>query len=251
MNCGLIRNLLDAYVDDGCTPEQIAAIDDHLRTCASCAAEVLARLQLKRATRAAAAAQFVPSPEFRLRIEKAVRKSRKPIWRTAWIPGLAAALALLLIAVPAVVITRHQAREQAREQALDELLDLHVATLASANPVDVISTDRHTVKPWFQGKLPFTFNLPELQDSPFKLVGGKLVYLNHSPGAHLLFDLRKHQISVFILQDQAASASQPEAVSKRGFSMESWGQAGLRYVIVSDTNPADVHTLGELLRTAR
>jgi anti-sigma factor RsiW len=243
------RNQLDAYVDDGCTPEQIAAIDAHLRTCPSCAAEVLARLQLKRATRTAAAAQFLPSPEFRMRIEKSVRKTRKPFWKTAWIPSLAATITLLLIAVSAGLFMRHQAREQ----ALSELLDLHVATLASANPVDVVSTDRHTVKPWFQGKLPFTFNLPELQDSPCKLAGGKLIYFNHAPGAQLLFDLRKHQLSVFILQVQPGSASLPAAVtasSERGFSIESWSHAGLRYIIVSDTNSADVHALGELLRAA-
>jgi anti-sigma factor RsiW len=128
------------------------------------------------------------------------------------------------------------------------LLDLHVATLASTNPVDVVSTDRHTVKPWFQGKLPFAFNLPELQNSAFKLLGGKLVYYNHSPGAQLLYDLRKHQLSVFILQDQ-----QGEGVStsrQKGFSVETWSEAGLRYTVIGDTGPADVHDLSSLLRSA-
>ena len=81
-----------------------------------------------------------------------------------------------------------------RQQALAQLLDLHVATTASSNPVDVLSTDRHTVKPWFQGKLPYAFNLPEFQDTPFKLIGGKLVYFRHTAGAQLLVELRKHQI---------------------------------------------------------
>ena len=64
---------------------------------------------------------------------------------------------------------------------MSELVDLHVATLASSNPIDVVSSDRHTVKPWFEGKIPFTFNLPELQNSPFTLVGGRVSYLNQSP----------------------------------------------------------------------
>ena len=85
---------------------------------------------------------------------------------------------------------------------VSELADLHVATLASANPVDVVSTDRHTVKPWFAGRIPFTFNLPELQDSPFTLVGGKVSYLNQSPGAELIYRVRQHQISVFIFQEK-------------------------------------------------
>jgi anti-sigma factor RsiW len=249
MTCENWRDWLDAYVDENCTPEQFEGIEDHLQSCSSCATEALARLQLKRATRAAAAARFVPSPEFRLRIERTVQKGRKPLWKTAWIPGLATLSAVVLLAVFATVFIRHQSREQ----ALAELLDVHVATLASINPVDVVSTDRHTVKPWFQGKLPFTFNLPELQDSSFKLLGGKLVYFRHTPGAQLLFEARKHRISVFILQDQQGSESLPAVVtasSERGFSVESWGQSGLHFVVISDTSPADVRALADLLRAA-
>jgi len=253
MSCDLWRNWLDAYADDSCTPEEIAEIEDHLRSCPSCAAETLGRLQLKRATRAAAA-QFTTSPEFRLRpefrrnLERSIQKSRKPFWKTAWIPGLAA-VALLLIAVFTTVLTRRAARDQ----AIAELLDLHVATMASANPVDVLSTDKHTVKPWFQGKLPFTFNLPELDNSSFKLLGGKLVYFKHSPGAQLLFELRKHQLSVFIVQEQPGMIqlqTNATATSEKGFSVETWSESGLRYAVIGDTSPADVHALSELLRAA-
>jgi anti-sigma factor RsiW len=250
MNCELCREKLDAYVDESLPAEELATVDDHLRDCPSCATEALARLQMKRATRAAAAARFSPSPEFRLRIEKAIQKKRRPISKIVWAPWLsAAAVALLLIAVSATMLARHAEREQ----ALAELLDMHVATMASSNPVDVVSTDRHTVKPWFQGKLPFTFNLPELQDSQFKLLGGKLIYFNHSPGAQLLFELRKHQLSVFIVQAQPGVLPLGSGVrqsSEKGFSEETWTEAGLRYVIVSDTNSGDVHALGDLLRVA-
>jgi anti-sigma factor RsiW len=249
MNCDLCREKLDAYVDESLSADERAAADGHLRDCSSCATEALARLQMKRATRAAAA-RFSPSPEFRLRIENAIQKKRRPSAMIAWAPWLsAAAVALLLIAVSAALLTRHAEREQ----ALAELLDLHVATMASANPVDVVSTDRHTVKPWFQGKLPFTFNLPELQDSQFKLLGGKLVYFNHSPGAQLLFELRKHQLSVFIMQDQLGGLPLGPGVgetSEKGFSEETWIESGLRYVVVSDASSADVHALGDLLRGA-
>ncbi len=86
---------------------------------------------------------------------------------------------------------------------MSELVDQHVATLASSNPVDVVSTDRHTVKPWFEGKIPFTFNLPDLQGSPFALAGGRVAYVKQSPGAELIFRIRQHQISVFIFQERA------------------------------------------------
>jgi anti-sigma factor RsiW len=245
MSCDLWREWLDAYVDDGCSAEETAGIEDHLRNCNSCAAEALHRLQLKRATRAAAAARYTPSAEFRQRIEKNIQPSRKPLWTIAWVQGLTAVTAAFLLVLISVAL---HARHSAREQAVAELLDLHVATLASANPIDVVSTDRHTVKPWFQGKLPFAFNLPEMQNSPFKLLGGRLMYFKHSPGAHLLFELGKHRLSVFILQDQPGMGVSTTSV--KGFSVEAWSEAGLRYVVISDTDPTDVHALSELLRTA-
>jgi anti-sigma factor RsiW len=249
MSCELWQDWLDVYVDEGCTPEQLEGIEDHLRGCTSCSAEVLARMQMKRATRAAAA-RYAPSPEFQARIAKSLQNRRKSLWAITWIPGLAiVAASFVILAVSFTMLSHHHQREQ----AFAELLDLHVATMASSNPVDVVSTDRHTVKPWFQGKLPFTFNLPELKDSPYRLLGGRLMYFKHSPGAQLLFELRKHQLSVFILQDQPDSvplqAGQTTA-NEKGFSMETWSELGLRYVIVGDSSPADLHALGDLLRAA-
>ena len=249
MTCDLWRSKLDAYVDGDCSREELASIDAHLRTCPSCAAEALDRLRMKRMTQAAAR-RYSPSPEFRARVEKIARTNRKPVWTFAWMPRLAAvAIALLLIVASLALWMRHSVRQQ----ALAQLIDLHVATMASANPVDVISTDRHTVKPWFQGKLPFTFNLPELQNSPFKLVGGRVMYFRHSPGAQLLFQLRNHQLSVFILQDQSGIVPLGAGVTKAreiGFSVETWSQGGLRYVVISDASSADVQDLSEALRAA-
>ncbi len=250
MTCDLWRDKLDAYVDSASLPEELAGLEAHLRMCASCAAEALSRLQMKRATQVAAT-RYSPSPEFRRRIQKSIQPKRPPAWTFGWMPRLAvAAIALVLVVVGLTVWVRHSAREQ----ALAELVDLHVATLASANPVDVVSTDRHTVKPWFQGKLPFTFNLPELQNSPFKLVGGRVMYFEHSPGAQLLFQIRNHELSVFILQDQPGKIPLAMGITEErelAFNVETWTDAGLRYVVVGDANAADIHALAELMRTAK
>jgi anti-sigma factor RsiW len=266
MSCQLWRDWIDAYLDDGCTPEECAGIEDHLNTCTACAAEALARLRLKNATRIAAAARFVPSADFRPRIEQAIEKPRGlnsaipfvafprfrfPVLTKQWKQSLVGATAALVLI--AIVWSVLASRSRGREQALAQLLDLHVATLASSNPVDITSTDQHTVKPWFEGKLPYTFNLPDLEGTPFKLMGGKLMYYKNRPGAQLMFDLRKHQISVFILQDQPGLTPKSMGVAterQRGFSEETWGQAGLRYIIIGDTSAADVRALGDLLRAA-
>ena len=107
----------------------------------------------------------------------------------------------------ALFIARNVSDRSARQQAFSEIADLHVGTLASASPVDVISTDRHTVKPWFQGKIPFSFNLPDLQNTEFSLLGGRLTYLDQTPGAQLIYDYRKHHISVFVFQERSLPAS--------------------------------------------
>jgi anti-sigma factor RsiW len=258
MSCDATRDKLDSYVDGQLPQDELDAIDAHLRTCPECAADALSRMRMKLSTRAAAL-RYTPSPEFRLRVQQSIAKSRKPRWplvprfASGWTLPLASAVALLLIAACAIAWTRHTDREQAREQAVAELLDLHVATLASANPVDVISTDRHTVKPWFQGRLPFTFNLPELQNSEFKLLGGRVMYFDHRPGAQLLYELHKHQLSVFIFEDQPGAMLPASAsLREKGFSMETWSQGGLRYAVVGDAGPSDIDSLSGLLRaTAR
>ncbi len=140
----------------------------------------------------------------------------------------------------------------AEDQVFSEIADLHVATLASSSPVDVISTDRHTVKPWFQGKIPFAFDLPELQNSEFSLLGGRMTYLDQTPGAHLIYDVRKHHISVFVFQDRSLRlpAGLDGILSRRrdvSFNMETWSQGGLRYFVVGDASAADIDESGEIV----
>src|SRR4029077_20620971 len=152
---------------------------------------------------------------------------------------LAAAAVLVLLLIPGGLLLQHSRSEQ----ALGELADLHVSILANANPVDVVSSDQHTVKPWFQGKLPFTFNMPDLETSLFKLIGGRLTYFQQSPGAQLLFDVGKHRISVFIFQNRAQlnRLNSGSSLSRNlAFNSETWSEGGLWYFVVGDASPSDV-----------
>jgi anti-sigma factor RsiW len=255
MKCDPWSNQLDAYVDSELSKEEVENLEAHLRTCSSCAADALGRLQMKRMTQAAGT-RYAPAPDFRLRIEQSVHAQKKARSWFSWLPLSFAPSSALLAAAAVVVLMVGSAdlwlRHSEREQALTELADLHVATLASASPVDVISTDRHTVKPWFAGKLPFTFNLPELQNSPFTLIGGRVAYFEHSPGAQLLFEVRKHRLTVFIFQDQAGTPFRAGPTDSRelAFNVETWSEGGLRYVVISDATESDVRDLSQLLRVA-
>jgi anti-sigma factor RsiW len=164
-----------------------------------------------------------------------------------WLAFAASAAVIAIVIAPSGLWIRNTQREQ----ILAQLTDMHVSMLASANRVDVISSDRHTVKPWFQGKLPFTFDLPELSGSSYTLVGGRVAYVGHSPGAHLLFELRKHEISVFIFEDAVgakAYGSRLANAKRLNFSLETWAQDGLRYFVVGDASPADIEGLSRLLK---
>ena len=163
---------------------------------------------------------------------------------------VSAVLAILLLAgLLNTYIGRARMRQ---EEAFSEVADLHVAALASANPVDVASSDRHTVKPWFQGKIPFTFNLPDLQNTEFTLVGGRIAYLDQSPGAELIFQVRKHYISVFIFREQATPALRSGSGMRKhvSFNYETWTDGGLRYIAISDTTGEDLGKLADLLKAA-
>ena len=239
---------LDTYADGELSSAEMRALDNHLRGCPSCAADLLNRVRMKRAVQAAGK-RYTPSAEFRRKIENKVAARTRPSLRWSW--ALITALALVLVGGAAYL---HLARGQLRRaQVYSELADLHVATLASSNKVDVVSSDRHTVKPWFQGKIPFTFNLPELKDSSFVLVGGRVAYVEQVPSAQLIYQIRQHQISVFILQDNQLNRglSSDSGVERRqSFNMDTWSAEGLRYFVVGDASPDDIRNLGILLKNA-
>jgi anti-sigma factor RsiW len=130
-------------------------------------------------------------------------------------------------------------------------VDQHVASMASVNPVDVVSTDAHTVKPWFQGKVPFSVDIPDLHDTQFTLLGGRIEYFQQSPAAQLIFTVRQHRISVFIFREvgeTAALGEQTAPIRKAGFQTQSWTEDGIRYFAISDVNPQDVRQLCDLLK---
>ncbi len=254
MGCEQWRGKLDAYVDGELDLAEARVLAEHVRTCSACAADALERVQMKRAVQAAGK-RYTASAELRNRISKSVTpKPRRRIWH--WQILAAPALVLLMLSV---ATNYYMGRESGRRQRVySELADLHVAALASATPVDVISTDRHTVKPWFQGKIPFTFNLPELQGSEFTLLGGRVTYFAQTPGAHLIYQVRKHEVSVFIFQDRAfedrgeAVASLPSGEAHAlSFNVENWTQDGLRYFVVGDVGAGDLQALSKLLQDVR
>jgi anti-sigma factor RsiW len=246
MACEEWRDRLDRYVDGELETAEATSVGLHLRSCSSCSNDVLGRVQLKRSVQTAGK-RYEPSAEFRNRIAGMV--ATKPRQRLSWGWRIIFAPVLAVLVISLAVGSYVGRQSAAKQRVYSELADLHVSTLASSTPVDVLSSDRHTVKPWFQGKIPFTFDVPELQGTQFSLIGGRVAYLAQAAGAHLIFQVRQHKISVFIFPERGEKIpSLPTGpVNELSFNVESWTKGGLQYSVIGDASPEDVRALSKLL----
>jgi anti-sigma factor RsiW len=252
---------LNAFIDGELPPAEQQGIDQHLATCHACTLRVLSATQLKAAT-ARAGQRFAPPPEALARLTAQLRSqsqehpqpqsqprptARIHSIRSASIrPAVWGAIAAAILLALSLLGWRqlHQTNTLAAE-----LLDQHLATLSSAATPQVISTDRHTVKPWFQGRLPFSFNLPDTTALPpdTTLRGADLTYLDNQPAALLLFTIHKHEVSVFLTQRSTTPALTTLPTTRAGFTLRTATTPDLRIIAVSDVNPADLDNLVAVL----
>jgi anti-sigma factor RsiW len=240
---------VDAFVDGELSTSEAREVQHHLADCHPCALRVLSATQLKAAT-ARAGQRFAAPPEALTRLAAQLRpQAEKKVarvypLRVVWWGALAACL---LIAVS--LIGWRQTRQANALSA--ELLDQHLATLSSGATPEVISTDRHTVKPWFQGKLPFSFNLPDVLPVDTTLKGGDFTFLDGQPAALLLFTIHKHEVSVFLSQRTGIPIAPVPSGVRSGFTIHSAMTDDLRIVAVSDVSPADLDLLVAALAQAQ
>jgi len=240
---------LSAYIDGELSSGEANEVQQHLADCHTCALRALSTTQLKKAT-AGAAQRFAASPEALGRLAAQLRPQEPkkgariyPFRSIAW-AALAASLVLGL--------SLFGWRQVHQANALSaELLDQHLATLSSGASPEVISTDRHTVKPWFQGKLPFSFNLPDPLPPDTTLKGGDLTYLDGQPAALLLFTIHKHEVSVFLTQRSGGPRVTTMPSVRSGFTMHRATTQDLHIIAVSDVNPADLDALVSALVQAQ
>jgi anti-sigma factor RsiW len=192
----------------------------HIRDCVQCANALLEAMQLKRAVRevmGGGAARF-----------SAPAHAPK---RAARYLAIAASLAVVAL----LGFTMHNSRREAAR----ELVDLHTTIVGSTNPIEVVSTDKHTVKPWFEGRVPFNVDVPDLTGTPFQLVGGRVAFWNGHPVAYLLLTKGSHRVSLFVIDEEKA----PQIGTAGPLTIESWRKNGLLYVSVSDLPREEIRTL--------
>jgi anti-sigma factor RsiW len=260
---------LNALVDGELSGDQLSSTHHHLAECPACTSKALYESLLKSAT-AKAGLRYAPPPQLQERLARLASQTNSqlqgpsgrtlPISRSGWTSrfisgGWAVAAALLVVSVSLLFVQRatHRAEGASAEHAalVTEVFDQHVATLANSQPLQVISTDRHTVKPWFQGRIPFSFNLPQGLPSDTTLDGANLTYLHDQPVAQLVYSIGKHRVSVFLRQRSGKAQASELPAERSGFHVIGFGTDDLEVIAVSDVDRARLADLVAEIKQAQ
>ena len=244
MDCNDIRRLIDADVDGELDLVRHLEIATHLKSCPGCT-QYAENARVRRSVLNKSLTRFRAPPELAGKISAALRTTipsvapvdslaKKstviwPVWRVA---GLAATLAFGLF----VGFGWGDGRAR-RNLLIDVAVEAHVRSLQVSHLTDVVSSDQHTVKPWFAGKLDFSPPVVDLASAGFPLAGGRLERIDEHPAAALVFHRRQHAINLFVWPaNERASEARPS--SRNGYHVLSWSQNGLNFLAISEI-PAD------------
>lgn len=236
------REKIGAYVDDELAPPAQQELSAHVAGCSECTAAVAEHLALKKAVRTAGN-KFSAPPDLHAAIYRKLHPAKSA---SVWWKWVAAAAGLAAVLAVAVVLLR----PVSDNRMMAGLVDQHITTLASANPVDVQGPDTHKIRPWFQGRLPFTFFLPNVDGTSFALVGAKQVFVQQRPGAQLFYTAGGHKISVFVFETREGGKTSPTWERSRSFNSCSWREAGLEFHLVTDANQQEASRLAEMFQEA-
>jgi anti-sigma factor RsiW len=237
MDCDQPRGLLQAYADGELDLVRQLEVEAHLAGCPACrqvvdnlrACRIAVSEGLPRYTMPSHLAEKIRAS---LPATPSVRRSRiVRFWPQAgWVSALAAMLVLGFF----IGLQRGQT-----SHLLDEALASHTRSLMQSHLMDVISTDQHTVKPWFEGKINFAPPVVDLSSAGFPLVGGRLDELNHQTVAALVYGRHKHFINLFVWP--SSSGSPPVGATElSGYQINSWTHAGLNFIAVSEIPATDL-----------
>ena len=260
MNCAETKRLIDAYVDNELDLRGAIEVEEHVARCPGCSAEERALRELQASARANLI-RYAPSPEFEARLSEAVHAEVKEpapaveapprvarprrAWKWAALAPVAAAAALLIVASPRLWPPPSEASVR------DAVIAAHVRSLLANHLTDVASSDQHTVKPWFQGKLDYSVSVTDWAAEGYPLVGGRLDYVEDTPAAALVYRRAQHVVNLFVWPSKRAGDEPLQHVSRRGYGAYSWTKDGMHYWAVSDLNDTELQKFVELVRGRR
>ena len=241
--------LVHAYVDGELDPANALAVGRQIAADPVLAAELARAQALREVLRDRLPRKALP-PHLLPRIEAALGlKSvglKRPQYRQSWQALAAAAVVALALGSGSTWFVLHQ---PASDRIAEAIVDDHIRGLI-AGPTDVKSSERHTVKPWFNGRIPQSPRVVDLAGEGFPLIGARVDVVGATPVATLVYGRRLHVISLSAVPDAAAGEGAPVPVSTKGYNLVSWSDNGIRYYAVSDLALAELQTFVRLFKAA-
>jgi anti-sigma factor RsiW len=239
-----IGELLHAYVDGELDLANAREAERHLKSCADCREKEKAIRELRAALTSDAPAYRAPA-HLRKRLRAAWRHEARSTRQTLspWLMFATGAAFAALIVAGALFQTTRAARGNT---IVDQVVANHVRSLLATHLVDVVSSDQHTVKPWFDGKVDFAPVVRDFSANGFPLIGGRLDYLDGKTVVALVYHRNKHPINLFITPASTNRNSSPTGVVRRGYNVLSWTNNGMNYWTVSDLNEAELRQFAAL-----
>jgi anti-sigma factor RsiW len=246
MTCEEAEILLHALMDDELDAGHAREVEQHIAGCPACAARLAAYREMSQAI-AAADVKYTAPPALRRRIEASLPQTRAPS-RRAVLRGFAFGSAVSAIAATGLVAI--VLREDELQRVQSEIVSAHLRSLQAGHLTDVISTDQHTVKPWFNGKLDVSPPVIDLTTQGFTLIGGRLDYVDARAIGAVVYKRRAHVINLFVAQTSNTERRAARIETLQGFNIRCWRDRGLNFWAVSDLGADELSEFGEKFESA-
>jgi anti-sigma factor RsiW len=253
MTCDEAEILLHALIDGELDAGHAREVEDHIAGCPHCAELLQVYREMSKAT-ADAGLRYTAPPELRRRIEASLPQASLPQAQTqapsrrAVLRGFAMGSAVSALAATGLVAIVLRNDDEQRIES--EVVSAHLRSLQAGHLTDVLSTDQHTVKPWFNGRLDVAPPVVDLTAQGFTLIGGRLDYVDARPIGAIVYRRRQHVINLFVAQTASTERKAAKIETIQGFNIRRWSDHGLNYWAVSDLAADELAEFGDKFETA-
>jgi len=255
LSCQTTQELIHPYLDGELDLARSLGFEQHMQECQDCADAYRTQTALRSAFKDGSPYHSAPA-KLEKRIRSSLRSEAKSElgrrsfgWRLLPVGAALAFVLLMAFVIWRAVPALHPSGDELLAQGI---VSNHVRSLQlESHRADVISSDQHTVKPWFDGKLDFAPTVKDFSSQGFPLIGGRLEYLNNRAVAALIYQRQKHFINLYIWPAEQSDATSEVAAKRQGYNLLHWTSAGMNYWAISDLNGVELHEFARLVQEAQ